>query len=137
MSKYIATRAIRGANALVTEAEVMLNKALNEKGADTPVSFPNTAYYLPTILGMTGVEVTKLSDLSPVLEQARTLLHPLPSPSKWTPYLGETLDSGMATLLAAETIEAVRFVYGGLAVKLHPSGFRYRAIWDFHTVPGR
>jgi len=38
------------ANALVTEAEVMLNKALNEKGTDTPVSFPNTAYYLPTIL---------------------------------------------------------------------------------------
>ena len=32
MSRYIATRAIRGANALVTEAEVMLDKALNEKG---------------------------------------------------------------------------------------------------------
>jgi len=28
MSRYIATRAIRGANALVTEAEFMLNKAL-------------------------------------------------------------------------------------------------------------
>jgi hypothetical protein len=31
MSRYIATRAIRGANALVTEAEVMLQKALKEK----------------------------------------------------------------------------------------------------------
>ena len=51
MSRYIATRAIRGANALVTEAELMLNKALAEKGPDTPVSFPNTAYYLPTIYG--------------------------------------------------------------------------------------
>jgi len=112
MSRYIATRAIRGANALVTEAEVMLNKALKEKGPDTPVSFPNTAYYLPTILGMTGIEVTKLGDLPPVLEQARHMLHPLPSESKWTPYLGETLDSGMSTLLAAEIIEAVRFVYG-------------------------
>ncbi len=50
MSRYIATRAIRGANALVTEAELMLNKALTEKGPDTPVAFPNTAYYLPTIL---------------------------------------------------------------------------------------
>jgi acetyl-CoA synthase len=112
MSKYIATRAIRGANALVTEAEVMLHKALNEKGADTPVSFPNTAYYLPTILGMTGIEVTKLGDLPPVLEQARQMLHPLPSGKHWTPYLGETLDSGMSTLLAAEVIEAVRFIYG-------------------------
>ncbi|MBI2333883.1 MAG: CO dehydrogenase/CO-methylating acetyl-CoA synthase complex subunit beta, partial [Chloroflexi bacterium] len=112
MSRYIATRAMRGANALVTEAELMLNKALNEKGADTPVSFPNTAYYLPTILGMTGKAVEKLGDLQPVLKQARDMLHPIPAFAKWTPYLGETLDSGMATLLAAETIEAVRFAYG-------------------------
>ncbi|NUQ84497.1 MAG: CO dehydrogenase/CO-methylating acetyl-CoA synthase complex subunit beta [Anaerolineales bacterium] len=112
MSKYIATRAMRGANALVTEAELMLNKALKEKGAETPVSFPNTAYYLPTILGMTGKAVEKLGDLQPVLKYARDLLHPIPAFSKWTPYLGETLDSGMATLLAAEAIEAIRFVYG-------------------------
>jgi len=112
MSKYIATRAIRGANALVTEAEIMLNKALKEKGGDTPVSFPNTAYYLPTILGMTGIEVKILGDLPPVLDQARRMLHPIPSEKHWTPYLGETLDSGMSTLLAAEVIEAVRFVYG-------------------------
>ena len=112
MSRYIASRAIRGANALVTEAELMLQKAINEKGADTPVAFPNTAYYLPLILGMTGTEVEKLSQLEPVMQHARQLLHPIPSNAKWTPYLGETLDSGMATLIAAETIEAVRFVYG-------------------------
>jgi len=112
MSRYIATRAIRGANALVTEAEIMLKKALSEKGPETPVSFPNTAYYLPTILGMTGKAVERLGQLQEVLEHARSLLHPLPSDNHWTPYLGETLDSGMATLLAAETIEAIRFVYG-------------------------
>ena len=61
---------------------------------------------------MTGREVRTLGDLLPVVEQARSLLHPLPSEKHWTPYLGETLDSGMATLLAAETIEAIRFVYG-------------------------
>jgi len=112
MSRYIATRAMRGANALVTEAELMLNKALAEKGEDTPVQFPNTAYYLPVILGATGVSVEKLGQLKDVLRHARSLLHPLPSMNRWTPYLGETLDSGMATLLAAETIEAIRFVYG-------------------------
>lgn len=112
MSKYIATRAIRGANALVTEAEIMLDKALKEKGAETPVSFPNTAYYLPTILGMTGKSIEKIGELKSVMRQARDMLHPIPADSKWTPYLGETLDSGMATLLAAETIEAVRFAYG-------------------------
>jgi acetyl-CoA synthase len=52
------------------------------------------------------------------MEHARSLLHPLPSSNHWTPYLGETLDSGMATLLAAETIEAIRFVY-----KIQPEPF--------------
>ncbi len=111
MSRYIATRAIRGANALVTEAELMLSKALADKGSDAPVAFPNTAYYLPVIYGMTGREVTQIGDLSYAVRHARELLHPVPSRQKWTPYLGETLDSGMATLLAAETIEAIRFVY--------------------------
>lgn len=112
MSRYIATRAIRGANALVREADLMLQKALKEKGPDTPVSFPNTAYFLPVINGMTNVQVETLAQLEPVIKHAKELLHPMPSSSHWTPYLGETLDSGMATLLAAETIEAVRFVYG-------------------------
>ncbi len=112
MSRYIATRAIRGSNALVMEAEYMLEKALAEKGPDTPVSFPNTAYFLPMIFGMTGQEVETIGQLRPALEHARALLHPLPSDTYWTPYLGETLDSGMATLFAAEIIEAVRFVYG-------------------------
>jgi acetyl-CoA synthase len=111
MSRYIATRAIRGSNALVTEAELMLDRALTEKGPDTEVAFPNTAYFLPTIYGMTGIEVTTLGQLPEVLNHARALLHPIPAGKKWTPYLGETLDSGMATLLAAEIIEAVRFVY--------------------------
>jgi acetyl-CoA synthase len=111
MSKYIATRAIRGSNALVMEAEVMLQKALQEKGPDTVVEFPNTAYFLPTIYGMTGLEVTTLGQIKEALDHARALLHPMPSENKWTPYLGETLDSGMATLFAAEIIEAVRFVY--------------------------
>ncbi|HEY75020.1 MAG TPA: CO dehydrogenase/CO-methylating acetyl-CoA synthase complex subunit beta [Thermoflexia bacterium] len=112
MSRYIATRAIRGANALVAEAEQLLNKAIAEKGADTPVAFPNTAYYLPVIYGMLGHPVEKLGDLVPVVEHAKKLLHPLPDERLWTPYLGETLDCGMATLLAAETIEGVRFALG-------------------------
>ncbi len=112
MSHFIAARALNGASALVTEAELMLGKALAEKGPEKSVTFPNTAYYLPVIYGMTGTPVEKLSQLTQVMKQARALLHPIPAARHWTPYLGETLDSGMATLLAAETIEAVRFVYG-------------------------
>jgi len=134
MSRYIATRAIRGANALVTEAELMLNKALAEKGPETPVAFPNTAYYLPLTLGMTGLQIETLGQLKPVIEQARNLLHPMPSNNHWTPYLGETLDSGMATLMAAEAIEAVRFVYG-----LQPepmSGFQLAGGTSFTSPDG-
>ena len=40
------------------------------------------------------------------------MLHPVPSNRRWTPYLGETLDCGVATLLAEETIEGVRFAFG-------------------------
>jgi acetyl-CoA synthase len=97
---------------IVNEAESLLQEAIAERGADTPVSFPNTAYYLPTIMGLTGREVSTLGELVSVLEHAKTMLHPIPSPERWTPYLGETLDSGVATLLAEEVIEAVRFIQG-------------------------
>ena len=35
-----------------------------------------------------------------------------PGTSTWLPYLGETLDAGVATLLAEEAILGLRFVYG-------------------------
>src|SRR3989304_1752023 len=111
MSRYIATRAIRGAHTVVNDFDEQLSRALIEKGPDTAVAFPNTAYHLPLILGMTGRAVEKLGDLPPILEHARSLLHPVPPDRRWTPYLGETLDAGMATLLAEEGIEAVRFAY--------------------------
>ena len=112
MSKYIATRAIRGANMIVAEATEMLERAIAEMGADKEVAFPNTAYYLPVILGFTGRAVKTLGDLVPVLEQARDLLSPMPTERLWLPYLGEALDCGVATLWAEEAIQAIRFAYG-------------------------
>jgi len=112
MSRYIATHAIRGANAIVQQAEQLLERTLKEKGPDTPVAFPNTAYFLPFIFGMTGIEISKIGELPQALEHAKKLLHPEPSESRWLPYLGETLDSGMATLFAQEIIMALKFVTG-------------------------
>jgi acetyl-CoA synthase len=112
MSRYIATRAIRGANEIYAEAELMLKKAIAEMGPDKKVAFPNTAYYLPVILGLTGRQVSTLGELVPALQDAKALLHPVPGEKLWLPYLGETLDCGISTLLSAETIEAIRFAYG-------------------------
>jgi acetyl-CoA synthase len=110
MSRYIAKAAIRGANLIVNEADAMLQAALNELGPKTPAAFVNTAYYLPVIMGFTGIKVSTLGDLVPVMAHARKLLHPVPGNSVWLPYLGETLDCGTATLLAFETMESIRFV---------------------------
>ncbi len=110
MSRYIAKRAIRGAGAIVAEAEAMVNEAIEEFGPETPVAFTNTAYFLPVVYAFTGRKVETLGDLPPVIERARSLLHPLPADSMWLPYLGETLDSGVATLFAEEAMEGVRFV---------------------------
>ncbi|MGQ9566571.1 MAG: acetyl-CoA decarbonylase/synthase complex subunit alpha/beta [Anaerolineae bacterium] len=112
MSRYIATRALRGANLIVREAEKMLEEAIAQYGENQPVAFINTAYYLPVILGFTGLEVSTLGQLRPVIRHAKSLLHGLPSEQLWLPYLGETLDAGAATLLAEEAIEAIRFVRG-------------------------
>ena len=112
MSRYIATRAMRGAHDVYGRAEALLKKALEEKGPDTPVAFPNTAYHLPFIFAMTAMEVQTVGDMVPAMEMAKGLLHPMPTDSRWLPYLGETLDSGMATLMAEEVLMGLRFVYG-------------------------
>jgi len=112
MSRYIAKAAIRGANLIVSEAEKMLQEAIKELGPETPVVFTNTAYYLPVILGFTGIEVQTLGDLQQVIDYAKKLLHPVPGDTLWLPYLGETLDCGVATLLAEEAIEGIRFARG-------------------------
>ncbi|MEW6002114.1 MAG: CO dehydrogenase/CO-methylating acetyl-CoA synthase complex subunit beta, partial [Nitrospirota bacterium] len=112
MSKLIASAAIRGAHALVEKADDMLEKAIAEKGEGFTFEFPDTAYYLPMVYAMTGFSVKTLSDMKVALGMARELLHPEPEGHLWKPYLGEALDSGMATLFAEEVIMALRYVNG-------------------------
>lgn len=112
MSKIVASAAIRGARALVKEAEENLNKAVEEKGKDQKLEFPETAFYLPMANALLGVEVKTLDDVPPVLKEAKSLLHNEPSESNWLPYLGDALDSGIAALLAEEIICAIRYIYG-------------------------
>ena len=110
MSKIIATAAIRGAHHMVARAEEALAKAIEQKGKDEPVAYPNTAYYLPIMYLFLGQKVERLGDLSESLQEARGLLPEVPSEELWLPYLGDTLDAGVATLIAEETIESLKFV---------------------------
>ena len=112
MSKIIASAAIRGAHKIVKQAEDILSRSIKEKGKDCPVAFPNTGYYIPIIYSMTGRAVEKLGDFEEVMKEAKGLLPPLVDDKLWVPYLGPTLDAGMATLFAEEIIEACKYLIG-------------------------
>lgn len=110
MSKLIASAAIKGSHTLINRAEEMLEKSISEKGESYAFEFPDTAFYLPMIYAMTGFAVKTLADMRVALGKAKELLHPEPEEHIWKPYLGEALDSGMATLFAEEIIMALRYV---------------------------
>lgn len=125
MSKLIASAAIKGAHELVGRADEMLEKAITEKGENFVFEFPDTAYYLPMIYAMTGFAVNNLSDMRVALGMAKEMLHDEPDEQLWKPYLGEALDSGMATLFAEEIIMAIRYI-NGLEPAVDPeTGFVY------------
>jgi acetyl-CoA synthase len=112
MSRIIARAAIRGAHKYVAQAEEELRRAIEAFGPEKKLGFPNTAYYLPLILALTGLEVKTLSDAQKALEHAKSLLPPPPEERLWLPYLGNALDAGIATLIAEELIEALKYLNG-------------------------
>lgn len=125
MSKLIASAAIRGANKLVKQAEEMLQKTIAEKGKDFVFEFPDTAFYLPMIYAMTAFPVKTLADMQVALGMAKELLHDEPEEHLWKPYLGEALDSGMATLFAEEILLALRYINGLEPMKDAETGYVY------------
>ncbi len=125
MSKLIASAAIRGAHKLVAQAEEMVEKAIAEKGKDFVFEFPDTAYYLPMIYAMTGFPVKTVGDMKVALGFAKELIHDEPEDNIWKPYLGEALDSGMATLFAEEIILAIKYIYGLEPYKDPETGYVY------------
>jgi acetyl-CoA synthase len=79
-------------------------------GANEPVGFPNTAYYLPVTYGVLGIAVAKLGDMEQVLKRCKSLLPPPVRETCPLPYLAPALDAGMATFFAEEIIEAIRYL---------------------------
>jgi acetyl-CoA synthase len=110
MSKIIASAAIRGAHKIVDEAENKWQQAMDKWGANEPVGFPNTAYYLPVIYGILGIPVEKLGDMEQVLKKCKAILPPLVRETHPLPYLAPALDAGMITFFAEEIIEAIRYL---------------------------
>ncbi len=112
MSKLICASAIDGAIEWVARAEQSLDAAARAKGEDAPVGFPDTAYFLPVIYSFTGEKMETVSDLRKMLRYAKSLLPARPAENSWLPYLGNTLDAGVAALFACEIIESCKCLAG-------------------------
>jgi len=118
-----------GAIIATSYAQILLEKAIKEYGAETPVKYPDTAYRLPVITALSGEEVNVLGDLPPILNRVRTT------------HLRETLTfenaklAGEATHYAAEIIEALRYLNGAKPESAPWTGFLSDPILRKFGVP--
>ncbi|MCU0574419.1 MAG: acetyl-CoA decarbonylase/synthase complex subunit alpha/beta [Syntrophobacteraceae bacterium] len=112
MSRLVAFAAIQGAYNIISKAEGAFKRAMDKYGANQPMAFPNTAYYLPVIYSILGMKVEKVADAEPVLARCKALMppHMKTKGNIHVPYLGHLLDAGMAAILAGEIVEAIRYV---------------------------
>jgi len=77
-----------------------LEAAAHRRGKDAPLAYPDTAYELPVVFGLTDIRVSTLADAGKVLDLAETLV-------RHGATAENALDAGAATLLAADVIGAV------------------------------
>ncbi|XUX01300.1 MAG: acetyl-CoA decarbonylase/synthase complex subunit alpha/beta [Dehalogenimonas sp.] len=110
MSNLIASAAIKGAHSLVDWAETAWQNALVRHGTGKLIGFPNTAYFLPVIYGVTAQKVQTLGDAAQVIERCRGILPELMKPEDSLSSLEPVLNAGLAALFAEEIIEAIRFL---------------------------
>jgi len=110
MSKLVAFAAIQGAYSIVSKAEGIYKRALEQYGPERKLEFPNTAYYLPVIYSLLGIPIKTIGDAKKVMEIIRKLLPPHIKNFNHLPYLGPLLDAGMASLFAEEIVEAIRYI---------------------------
>lgn len=111
--KTVAGLMVSGAKKLCAEADEFLNKAIKEKGLNSQVGFPETAFYLPLANALLGLETKTLSDSKAILSAAKALLADVPADENiWNTFLKDALNSGVAAILAEEMICALRYLYG-------------------------
>ncbi|MDD4909831.1 MAG: acetyl-CoA decarbonylase/synthase complex subunit alpha/beta [Candidatus Omnitrophica bacterium] len=114
MLKVVGELAVNGARKAVGLAEGLIDDLIKNKGEGFNIGFPGTAFYLPLIYATLGNEVKTLKDAKAIIGVAKTLLKNVPEEDNWDSLLSDAMDSGVATALAAELIEALRYATGEL-----------------------
>ena len=95
-----------GSNAVAGLTEGAVNDAIAKYGADKEITFPDTAYFFPTIYAATGVKVKTLGDLPACVGVLKSLITNQED-------LGQALNAGLATAVGAEILEGLKYVEGG------------------------
>ncbi len=103
--KKLLQKAYDGAIIATSYAEILMNQAIRKYGPDQPVSYPDTAYYLPVISCLSGEKVTKLGQLPPILNRMRGQI------KEELSFFNARL-YGESTAYAAEIIEVLRYMNG-------------------------
>ncbi|RDY24151.1 CO dehydrogenase/CO-methylating acetyl-CoA synthase complex subunit beta [Romboutsia maritimum] len=91
-----------GSEQALAAAKGMLSEAIEKNGREHKVAFPDTAYSLPCIYAATGQKMNTLADLEGALGVVESLINR-------THLLEHGLNAGLATALAAEVIEALKY----------------------------
>ena len=99
-------RVFSGSNEMYAWAEKSVADALEKYGADAAVSLPSTAYSLPCYYAVTGKKLTTLGEVKEALEG--TIKEMMTRKER----LHNVFQSGIATALAAEIIETMKYMDG-------------------------
>lgn len=116
--KELFKMAIDGAIIATGYADYLLNRAIQKYGSEMTLEYPGTGYHLPSITAWTGIKVETLGQLPQILGEARRKIK-----EEYT--LENAIASGEATMIAAEIIEALKYIGGKDPYAEHPlySGF--------------
>ncbi|MEG2677155.1 MAG: acetyl-CoA decarbonylase/synthase complex subunit alpha/beta, partial [Oscillospiraceae bacterium] len=96
-------RVFKGSDDVYAKAVKSVDEAIAKFGAEKAVSFPNTAYSLPCYYAFTGKKATNLTELKEALVYIKSRL-------QHTPNTTNVFLSGIGSALAAEVIEACKYI---------------------------
>ena len=82
-----------------------IDAAIATYGEAEPVAFPDTAYSLPCYYSITGVKITNLGEMKAAMATIKGMM-------TRNPRLHDVFESGVASALCAEFLEALKYLHG-------------------------
>ena len=98
-------RVFGGNDEVYARTVAAVDEALAAYGASEPVAFPGTAYSLPCYYAVTGVKINNLGEMKAALADIKAKM-------TRAPRLHDAFESGIASALCAEFLEALKYLRG-------------------------